>query len=47
MSFFLTFQNSLSVHILLNYSNFIDIVALLKDIIKKTMLTLINTFHSV
>ena len=47
MSFFLTFQNSLSVHILLNYSNFIDTIALLKCIIKRTMLTLIDTFHSV
>jgi len=47
MSFFLTFQNSLSVHILSNYSNFIDTVALLKCIIKRTMLTLTDTFHSV
>ncbi len=45
MSFFLTFQNSLSVHILSNYSNFIDTVALLKCIIKRTMLTLTDTFH--
>jgi len=47
MSFFLTFQNSLFIHILSNYSNFINTVALLKCIIKRTMLTLINTFHSV
>jgi len=47
MSFFLAFQNSLSVHILSNYSNFIDTVALLKCIIKRTMLTLTGTFHSV
>jgi len=47
MSFSLTFQNFLSVHILSNYSNFIDIVALLKCIIKRTMLTLTDTFHSV
>ncbi len=47
MSFFLTFQNSLSVYILLNYSNFINTIALLKCIIKRTMLTLTDTFHSV
>ncbi len=47
MSFSLTFQNSLPVHILLNYSNFIDTIALLKCIIKRTMLTLTDTFHSV
>jgi len=47
MSFSLTFQNSLSVHILLNYSNFINTIALLKCIIKRTMLTLTDTFHSV
>ncbi len=47
MSFFLTFQNSLSVHILSNYLNFIDTIALLKCIIKRTMLTLTDTFHSV
>ncbi len=47
MSFSLTFQNSLSVHILLNYSNFIDTIALLKCIMKRIMLTLTDTFHSV
>ncbi len=47
ISLFLTFQNSLSVHIFLNYSNFLDTIALLKCIIKRTMLTLTNTFHSV
>jgi len=47
MSFFLTFQNSLFVHILSNYSNFINTIALLKCIIKRTMLTLTDTFHSV
>jgi len=47
MSFFRPFQNSLSVHISSNYSNFINTVALLKCIIKRTMLTLTDTFHSV
>ncbi len=47
MSFFLTFQNSLSVYILLNYSNFIDTVALLKCIIKRTMLILTDNVHSI
>jgi len=47
MSFFLTFQNSLSVHILLNYSNFIDTIVLFKHIIKRTILTLTDTFHFV
>ena len=40
-----TLQNSLQVHILLNYSNFNDTVVLLKCIIKKTMLTLTNNVH--
>jgi len=47
MSFSLTFQNSLFVHILLNYSNFIDTIALFKCIIKRIMLTLTDIFHSV
>ena len=47
LNFSLIFQNSLSVHILSNYLNFIDTVILLKCIIKRTMLTLTDTFHSV
>ncbi len=42
-----TLQNSLQVHILLNYSNFNDTVALLKCIIKRTMLTLTDNVHSI
>ncbi len=45
--FSLTLQNSLQVHILSNYSNFIDTIALLKCIIKRTMLTSTDNFHSV
>ncbi len=45
MSFFLTFSNSLQVHILSNYSNFINTVALFKCIIKRTMLTLTDNVH--
>ncbi len=44
-AFFLTLQNSLQVHILLNYSNFIDTIALLKCIIKRTMLTSTNNCY--
>ena len=40
-----TLQNSLQVHILSNYSNFNDTVALFKCIIKRTMLILTDNVH--
>ena len=42
-----TLQNSLQVHILSNYSNFNNTVALLKCIIKRTILTLTDNVHSI
>jgi len=43
--FLITLQNSLQVHILLNNSNFNDIITLFKCIIKRIMLISTNNFH--